>query len=187
MATLIAAALCGSAALAGGVSTPIQEPAIAPLIAAETPNKNWTGGYVGLSYGNVTGDVDLLPTNMEELDDGALTSLFFGYQVQRGSLVYGGELSLNEIDGSDVTGYVGISDIADMSDLKGRIGYAYKSFLLYGLVGYSVGTLNDNGLMWDVDGMNYGLGVDYAVTDNWLLGMEYLVRNVEGGVQIIQT
>jgi outer membrane immunogenic protein len=33
---------------------------------------------------------------------------------------------------------------------------------------------------WDIGGINYGIGVDYAISDNFVIGAEYLIRDLSG-------
>ena len=173
----------GTAAFAGGMTEPETSPAPTPPAPAPAA-MDWTGGYVGLSFGGVTGDIDFNPAPARAMDDGTAAALYGGYMVQRGNLVFGGELALNSVNDTAVTGFVGTSEVTDMTDLKGRLGYASGSFLVYGILGYSFGTYNDligtPGNKWDIDGLNYGVGVDYALTNNWILGAEYLLRDVDG-------
>ena len=71
-----------------------------------------------------------------------------------------------------------------MIDLKGRVGYASADFLIYGVLGYTMSEYSDNttisGGEWDIGGINYGIGVDYAISDNFVIGAEYLIRDLSG-------
>ena len=33
---------------------------------------------------------------------------------------------------------------------------------------------------WDIGGINYGIGVDYVISDNFVIGAEYLFRDLSG-------
>jgi outer membrane immunogenic protein len=181
--TATAIAIAPLAATAGNINEPLI-PTIVPVVQTAPASMDWSGAYVGFGYGSATGDIDFVPTPDRALDDGTIASLFGGYQIQRGALVYGGELAINSVDGSDLTGFAGLAEISEMMDIKGRVGYAAGSFLVYGVLGYSVGTY-DNDIPagddeWDISGQNYGIGVDYAFTSNFIVGAEYLVRDVEG-------
>lgn len=173
------------AALAGSLDEPAAE-APAGVASAPSMQLNWSGAYAGLSLGAVSGDIDFFnPDFARDLDSGTLAGIYGGYQVQRGNFVYGGEFALSKPNDTPVTGFEGTSEIVDpMADLKGRVGYASGKFLFYGVLGYSFGTysnvLGDPAADWDIDGFNYGVGVDYAINDDWLVGAEYLVRDLEG-------
>lgn len=178
-------ALAPLAASAGDLSDAPATPTVAPAIAPAPAAMDWSGAYAGLSYGSVSGDIDFTPTPNQELNSGTLAGVFAGYQVQRGQLVYGGEVAISQPDGTTLPCCVGTSEISDtVFDIKGRVGYAMGDTLLYGVLGYSWGTysnvVGDPNDQWDIDGFNYGIGVDYAITENWLIGAEYLVRDLEG-------
>jgi len=118
-----------------------------------------------------------------DMDDGSLTQLFGGYQVQRGALVYGGELAFGSAQDTVVTGFT-TSQVTDMIDLKGRVGYASADFLIYGVLGYTMSEFDDDttaaGEEYGIGGINYGIGVDYAISDNFVIGAEYLIRDLSG-------
>jgi outer membrane immunogenic protein len=181
--TATAIALVPLAAIAGNIDEPIV-PTIAPVMSAPAA-MDWSGAYVGLGYGSVTGDVDFDPTPDQEMNNGTLTQLFGGYQIQRGALVYGGEIAFGSGSDTALPCCVGFSEVSDqMIDLKGRVGYATGSLLVYGVLGYSMGEYDNiigtPGEQWDISGLNYGIGVDYAFTNNWIVGAEYLVRDLDG-------
>ena len=183
---MAATALAPLMATAGNLETPAPTPAI-PTVAPTTSVMDWSGAYVGLGYGTTSGDLEFsnIPSSFV-FEDGSLPALFGGYQIQRGNLVYGGELSFGQIQDSPISGFAGIAEMTDnIIDLKGRIGYATGSFMVYGVLGYSTGTYTDILTVTpppqaDVSGLNYGIGVDYAVTDNWIVGAEYLTRDLDG-------
>ena len=170
------------AAKAGNLSEPIQ-PSIVPTLAPTSTTTDWSGAYVGLSYGFASGDYDftLLNGDTRDMDDGSLTQLFGGYQVQRGALVYGGELAFGSAQDTVVTGFP-TAQVTDIIDLKGRVGYASVDFLIYGVLGYTMGGYSDDqlGSEWDIGGINYGIGVEYAISDTFVIGAEYLIRDMSG-------
>ena len=181
-ATAAALVLAPFAAKAGNLSEPIQ-PSIVPTLAPTSTTTDWSGAYVGLSYGFASGDYSftLLNGANRDMDDGSLTQLFGGYQVQRGALVYGGELAFGSAQDTVVTGFP-TAQVTDIIDLKGRVGYASVDFLIYGVLGYTMGGYSDDQpvIEWDIGGINYGIGVDYAISDNFVIGAEYLIRDLSG-------
>ena len=78
---------------------------------------DWSGAYVGLSYGFASGDYSFTSAPIRDMDDRSLTQLFGGYQVQRGALVYGGELAFGSAQDTVVTGFP-TAQVTDMIDLK---------------------------------------------------------------------
>ncbi|MDC1379984.1 porin family protein [Octadecabacter sp.] len=169
------------AAKAGNLSEPISR-SIVPTLAPTSTTTDWSGAYVGLSYGFASGDYSFSYID-RDMDDGSLTQLFGGYQVQRGALVYGGELAFGSAQDTVVTGFP-TAQVTDMIDLNGRVGYASCDFLIYGVLGYTMSEYSDNttisGGEWDIGGINYGIGVDYAISDNFVIGAEYLIRDLSG-------
>ena len=178
-ATVAALVLAPFAAKAGNLSEPISR-SIVPTLAPTSTTTDWSGAYVGLSYGFASGDYSFSYID-RDMDDGSLTQLFGGYQVQRGALVYGGELAFGSAQDTVVTGFP-TAQVTDIIDLKGRVGYASVDFLIYGVLGYTMGGYSDDqpGSEWDIGGINYGIGVDYAISDNFVIGAEYLIRDLSG-------
>ena len=117
-ATVAALVLAPFAAKAGNLSEPIQ-PSIVPTLAPTSTTTDWSGAYVGLSYGLASGDYSFTLLNglNRDMDDGSLTQLFGGYQVQRGALVYGGELAFGSAQDTVVTGFP-TAQVTNMIDLK---------------------------------------------------------------------
>ena len=170
-------AMLSTGAIAGNIDTPTADSVIAPPPTSTVTD--WSGGYVGLSYGFASGDYSFTSApSGRDMDDGSLTQLFGGYQVQRGALVYGGELAFGSAQDTVVTGFPN-AQVTDMIDLKGRVGYASGDFLIYGVLGYTMSEYS-NTIKWDIGGINYGIGVDYAISDNFVIGAEYLIRDLSG-------
>jgi outer membrane immunogenic protein len=170
------------AAKAGNLSEPISR-SIVPTLAPTSTTTDWSGAYVGLSYGFASGDYSFTSAPIRDMDGRSLTQLFGGYQVQRGALVYGGELAFGSAQDTVVTGFT-TSQVTDMIDLKGRVGYASADFLIYGVLGYTMSEFDDDttasGQEYGIGGINYGIGVDYAISDNFVIGAEYLIRDLSG-------
>jgi outer membrane immunogenic protein len=175
-----AVAVISVPAYAGGPTTvePDPMPAAAP---APVEAHDWSGPYVGLGYGRGSGDYDVNPGGEFELDSGTARSLFAGYLMQRGALVYGGELAFSKGSGLGAVGFP-TEDVDRIIDLKGRMGVAAGRALFYGALGYSsvkyevpVDT-ND----FTTKGVSYGIGVDVAISNRITVGAEYLNRKTDG-------
>jgi len=174
---VIALALAPMAANAGNLSEPVQIPQITPA----APVIDWSGAYVGLGFGSYAGDASTNDPTLGgqfDLDNGTRSQVFGGYQFQNGSVVYGGELALG-VGGGLSAGGVPIGQLDKIFDLKARLGYAVDSVLLYGVMGYSSAQIDLGFDDFSVSGMNYGIGVDYAVSDNFVVGAEYLMRKLD--------
>lgn len=179
-AALMATIIVPTAAFAGPIEVPHVPP---PVVVA--PAVSWDGFYAGLSYSATTGDIDFIPAPAQALDDGELYSLFAGYRVQNGNLVYGGELGVHVVDEIAVTGFTGVSALdGTFIDARATLGYAFGSLLVYGAVGYSMGTYDDflagTGDEFDLSGYNYGIGAEYQISERFVLGLDYTARMLEG-------
>lgn len=170
-----------SAALAGPVDVaPIQPPVVV------APEVTWDGFYVGLGASMTTGDIDFFtPDVPQALDDGEMFSVFAGYRMQSGNLVYGGELAVSMVDEIAVTGFTGVSALdGTFLDARATLGYAFGSVMVYGAAGYSTGTYNNiigtAGNEWDLTGFNYGIGAEYQISDAFSVGLDYTARDLEG-------
>jgi outer membrane immunogenic protein len=170
---------------AGGIAeqpTPPAMPPVAP-VAAST---DFAGAYAGLAYGHVSGDV----TQTLSLGGGgtAITDFninsdqtygfFAGYNWQRGNLVYGAELAAWAVSAP----VVGPIELTSLTDIRGRVGFATGDALFYGAVGWSWGTWENtiSGFNVGVDGHSLGLGVEYNVTEQLFVGVDYTARSMDG-------
>jgi outer membrane immunogenic protein len=139
---------------------------------------DWSGFYVGVFGGYGFGESDVAGLGTSDLE-GALAGGTVGYNHQIGQWVVG-----IEADG----GWSGIDNEDDnlaydaqidwLSTVRGRVGYAFDNFLVYGTGGAAIGeaTVND-GITEDSDtrvGWAAGGGVEAALTDNISIKGEYL-------------
>ncbi|WP_292291090.1 outer membrane beta-barrel protein [Marivita sp.] len=153
---------------AGGPTGAQPEPMIAePVTVAPTGpmDGDWTGGYAGLSFGELSADID-------DFDDSeAVYGVFGGYDYDFGRFVLGGELDYQA--GEDIA--LGGVEVDDVIRAKLRGGYDFGRTLFYGTVGAAhLGT--DIG---DDTGIVGGVGIEYKVTDQFSVGGEYLAHRFE--------
>jgi outer membrane immunogenic protein len=140
---------------------------------------DWAGAYGGVSINRFGGDVnDSFLTYDYEPD--AVLGAFVGYNLQRGRMVYGGELSYSNT--SMMVNADGDDFLNPVWDLRGRVGYSFGRTLVYGFAGYSRAAMNVNGVVNDatIAGTSYGLGVDFAVSKKVFVGLNYSIRNMSG-------
>ena len=166
-----------TATFAGGPVVVITEPEPMPVVRPAAPVVDWSGPYVGLSYGRSSGDIDFIPTPAQALDSGKALSIYTGYLWQRNAVVYGAELAYTKLKDNTVTG-IPTGEVQNSIDLKGRFGIAANRVLFYGVLGYSMASYDEGGNDWDPAGMNYGVGIDYMMSNRMTLGLEYLARNL---------
>jgi opacity protein-like surface antigen len=169
-------ASAGIPAVAGGIAPVVAEPA--PVVVAPAPIvTDWSGIYGGLSYSKAMGDIDF-GDGSTDFEDGSAPGAFVGYNFQNGAFVYGAELAYQGFNDLKLDGFGG-DGVHDGIDLKGRLGYSAGRALPYLALGYSMAKYDD-GIDDDIDldGVSYGLGLDYLVTDNIFVGAEYLKRDM---------
>lgn len=146
---------------------------------------DWNGPYAGLAIGTVDAEADFELTDQFTFPDSNTFSGFAGALVQSGTLVYGGEIAFGNAPDASLQED---QDLEIYTDIKGRIGYDLGDVLAYGVAGISFATYNETGTDMGVDfdddfdaiGFNFGVGVDYLVTDNIFVGAEYLARRTSG-------
>jgi outer membrane immunogenic protein len=168
----------------------------APAFAADpmaelpmtAPGFDWTGYYAGLQGGYGWGRSDITGTEDPFSASPDLDGGFVGGQVaglwQFDQAVIGGEAELNysSIDGSVELGpgnSVG-TDIQWFGSVDAKAGYAFDRLLVYGIGGIAFAGIETSqnaapgfaktktNVGWTV-----GAGVDYALTDKFVVGAQY--------------
>ncbi|MEL7181860.1 MAG: outer membrane beta-barrel protein [Pseudomonadota bacterium] len=201
VATIGAMALTFGPAFAGNVNEITPEPGLnAPVAPGD-----WAGIYAGAFVGGGTyaGTAQDMGGNaldndgqMVRLDDFAgEAGVVVGYNVQRGSLVYGAELDYaaisfdtEEIYDLDFRQQAGLSSLMS---LRGRVGVAIDQTLIYGTVGYGFASVqacisDDEDAICDPDdnrtavldemlsGLVFGLGLEHRLSDALSVRLDYL-------------
>ena len=176
MTALAAPSLAGGPAIVEAEPMPVYAPAPVAM-------HDWSGAYVGLSYGKTSADIDFSTTGPFDFDDGKVAGIYGGYLVQNGSFVYGGELAYGKVSDTFIPGFSDDDEIEFVLDLKARAGFAANRVLFYGVLGYSKSNYVEPGVTpreFDLDGMAYGLGAELAVSQRFVVGLEYLTRDLSG-------
>ncbi|MBL9053572.1 MAG: porin family protein [Tabrizicola sp.] len=174
----VALALSAGLAMADGPITAPSEPQ--PAAPAPVAAYDWSGPYVGLSYGNTSADIVFSSGASYEFEDGTVAGVYAGYLVQRGAFVYGGELAYGSTSDTIITI---VDEIERALDLKARLGYSANRALFYGVLGYSTARYSESaGIDLDLNGFSYGIGAEFAVSPRFTLGLEYLSRDLSGEI-----
>ncbi|WP_418593952.1 outer membrane protein [Ponticoccus sp. (in: a-proteobacteria)] len=163
----LATGLGSTAAFAGSLDQGYVEPvpvAPAPAPVAVVPDSDWTGGYVGLSYGNLDSQIG------GSSDNGGIYGIHGGYDYDFGNVVLGGEL---EYLGTGDDYSVGGVDVDSMTRAKARLGYDFGNTLVYA----TAGAANIDTSAGSDTGAVGGVGLDYKVTDNFTIGGEALAHS----------
>ncbi len=199
LATLRMAMIALAAATPGLLSTPTLAADLTPETGGGSAAYDWSGVYVGGVLGYNWGKDRLTEYNT---NDGTPRNMAFDYNLdgfsgglktgvnfQSGDFVYGAEadIELTNIQGTfiDDIQHLGRGDdsYAWQASLRGRAGFALDRMMIYGTGGLAaarmknVYTLVPYGISEPIENTHYGwtagAGVDYAVTDNVIAGIEY--------------
>lgn len=167
-------------------------------MAADLPTKaayqavpllyNWTGFYVGIYGGGGWGKHDrsnIAGFNNSYNSTGGLIGATAGYNWQfNNPLVVGleGDIAWASIKGDDggVGGTVDESKYRWLGSVRGRIGYAFNNFLVFGTGGWAFANIDHTNFGPPVDSFNndrsgwtLGGGVEYAFQKNWTARVDY--------------
>lgn len=139
---------------------------------------DWSGFYIGAFGGYGFGESDDAGLGASDLE-GALAGGTVGYNHQIGQWVVGLEAdgAWSGIDNED-DNLAYDASIDWLSTVRGRVGFAFDNFLVYGTGGAAIGEVSTEvGGIEDSDtrvGWAAGGGVEAAVTDNISIKGEYL-------------
>ncbi len=182
----VLSALGAGAALAGNTD-PVIFDDTPEVISQAAPSfgTDWGGAYVGGQLG--WGDVDTSGAGLD--GNGAIGGVHAGYRWDLGSYVIGAELDY-DVTNIDLGANVGQLDSVARAKLKA--GFDGGQVLYYGTLGAAYGDVTVGGAGLSDTGYIVGAGVDYLLTDNWVVGGEVLYHdfgsNFDGsGVEVEAT
>ena len=171
--------LCAGPAMAADLAPYPSEPAAPAQVYLPY---SWTGFYIGAHAGYGFGNVDpkLAGAPLDSFDiNGFVGGVHAGYNYQMNQFVLGVEADadLTSIHGSTFDPVLGATDklsVPWQGSVRGRLGYAWDRFLLYGTGGVAFADAklaggNSKGLV----GWTLGAGVEYAFTDSLSGRVEY--------------
>jgi outer membrane immunogenic protein len=169
-----------------------------PAVAADLPARmvtkapplapafSWTGFYiggnVGYGFGDTTGTGN--PVNYDM--DGVFGGGQIGANYQMGAWVFGIEADYQwaDIKGSGplAPGFVSNTEVERFGTVRGRIGYAWERWMVYGTGGYAFSGRTTASFTpafvpaesQTLSGWAAGVGVEYAFAPNWSAKLEYL-------------
>ncbi len=177
LAFFLAVAVSIGPAFAGGVA-----PA-APVAAAPTTveDNSWSGAYVGVTYSaNAHLDESLETFGFVADFEGDLSGIFGGIRHDFGDIVVGlevaslsGALPRDTVaPGVIVTG--GGPDVR-INRLGAEVGYDFGRILAYGTAGTASAYIEFPTTFTNRQGMFFGVGADFQVFDNLLVGAQWTV------------
>jgi outer membrane immunogenic protein len=150
---------------------------MAPVAAPAYLPFNWGGWYAGLNLGGgIGGDVD-----------GIVFGGQIGYNWQVNQIVFGIETDLQysgQDDSFTLAGRAATQDLDWFGTFRGRIGIAiWDRWLPYftGGLAYGGRSVTVGGVSADKTALGWaiGVGVDYAITQQWSARLEYLHISLE--------
>ena len=146
------------------------------------PAFTWTGFYVGANAGYGWGNVNANGwTNLGDLD-GFVGGGQVGYNYQMGQFVVGLEADLQ---GADLSSGNNLGLLRVKTDyfgtVRARVGVAFDRFMPYVTGGWAYGNVKTSVPLFGIStdrshtgGWALGGGLEYAVTNNIIAGVEYL-------------
>lgn len=174
----------------------------APVLAADLPQApapvfeatpatqqsiDWTGLYVGGHLGWAFGNFDNRTGtgNIDTNANGVTGGVYSGYNFQvTPNVVVGleGDFSLTDLEKSGSNGGLTLKSSSDWNaNVRGRLGYAFDRYLVYGAGGLALADLEVAG-NGDKDsktavGWTLGAGAEAAITDNVTARFEYAYQD----------
>ncbi|TBN48752.1 porin family protein [Hansschlegelia quercus] len=175
------------AGAAGDVALAADMPSYEPAPAVSVPSFSWSGPYVGLQAGYDWFDAKNRANGFSPATkpDGFTVGAYLGYnhQLDNSPLVIGIEADANYSDadahrGTAAFGGGRISNSFDFTGaVRGRVGYAFNRFLVYGAggVAFADPQIKAGGSSDDTIavGWTIGGGVEAALSDNVTARVEY--------------
>jgi outer membrane immunogenic protein len=166
----------------------------ADVIAPEPYVHDWSGVYIGAAAGYVFGgDFPINYDGTYDVDEDFIFGGFAGvnHQFSGSNFVVGFELALQNGFDADAPDTDNDYEVDWIADAKFKLGVAMDEVLLYAFGGVSALSSkaeNDSDGFYDYGegGLNYGLGVDWMVTEQFSFGAEVMGRTIVdsyGGVE----
>ncbi|MCX8510090.1 MAG: porin family protein [Rhodobacteraceae bacterium] len=191
-APALALALLSAPAFAGGLTAAVGEPAVEPS-AAPAVGGDWTGAWVGLNIGSIKSNAkETNPADaFNESHHGTSYGIAAGYDFDLGNWVVGGALSWNkgkmDVVKADPTDPTEVTvKLDNIKRLSVRAGYDLGPALVYASLGTGRVTLSGNGEKASQNIKSIGLGVDYKLSDSWVVGGQILRDQYKDGTESLK-
>jgi opacity protein-like surface antigen len=163
---------------------------VAALVAGSNSvaAQDWSGFYVGVSANSNSGTSPAQPYVYDEgyqMGSDTTGGAFAGYRWNASdSVVMGFEIAMQgtiTVDAPASQAPIDDYSFENLVDAKLSVGTSVGKALIYGFAGMSSGILDSGGDdAYSASGMNYGVGVDYMVSDKFTVGVEFISRNMTG-------
>ncbi|WP_341367172.1 porin [Yoonia sp. BS5-3] len=133
--------------------------------------EDWSGFYIGAQLG--AGEF----VGVGGTEDLSAVGAHVGYMYDFGKFVLGGEFAYNRLDADLAVGTA--NEEYDTAVVKLRAGYDLGKIMPYVVAGSTEFDMSIDGTSADGAGPMVGIGIMYAVGDNFLLGAEYSSSRIE--------
>jgi opacity protein-like surface antigen len=163
--------LMSGAAFAGSPAAPAAEPVVASPAPVVVPSvaRDWTGFYGGGRFG--WGDL-----GRDASGDGVIGGLYLGYLYDFGGWALGVEGGYDAADIDVEAGGATVGSLDEVWRLGVRGGVTTGDIFAYGTAGVARARVSNIG---SENGWYGGLGLEYALDDNWRLGGEVLYHRFD--------
>lgn len=165
-------ALTASAGLASGPEIPVLPPVLEP--AGTDWGGLYFGGFIGVSRGpmyDIGGPYYL--TN-----DSRAAGFMIGYRHDFGNFVGGVEFASTADINMQQAGFP-TWRFLDMADLRAIAGYEFGQALVFASAGATNSRFTSGATVYNYNGWNAGVGVDYLVSDSAFIGAELVHRDLK--------
>lgn len=187
-ATAVALVAFSAQSFAADLPQPVDPVPSATLTPDLVPGFDWTGPYAGatLGWGFGTFSTNSIPTGkFDNNANGVIGGLYSGFNFMLSPNILAGiegDFTLSSLEDRTVVGGVNYKTSSDWnSNVRGRLGYAFDNFLVYGTGGLALADIsaNANGAKDSKLGVGWtlGAGIESAITDNVLLRMDYAYQD----------
>jgi outer membrane immunogenic protein len=171
---LAAVALAGAGFAVSAQAADLPYGSRAPYTVNQPLNAySWAGPYLGGNLGYAWGSVDNNPTK----PSGFVGGVQAGYNWQSGQLVFGAEGDIQATGADDTFAPWKFSN-PWFSTVRGRAGYVFNNFLVYGTGGLAFGELRAETFgrseAHTNAGWTAGVGAEFLFAQNWSAKVEYL-------------
>lgn len=172
LAAALASVAAAPALAADAVVYDPAPPAAAPVVMQAY---DWSGFYLGGQLGYGWGDAEV--TGVGSVDgDGFLGGGHVGYNFALGNVVLGVEA---DYDFANIELEDDLGEIDAIARGKLKVGYALDRALPYLTGGIAHASVDTDLGEFEDTGYALGAGLDYAVTDNVIVGAEYLFHTFD--------
>ena len=191
MRKLTLSLLAFAAVFAAGTANAADLPRKAPPMVVPAPVFSWTGFYIGINGGYGWADTKNGFTEFDNASGGVFgVQGGFNYQFVGSPIVIGIEADYQganiKADGVFLGTLTNV-ELERFGTVRGRLGFGWDRFLIYGTGGWAYAAQTEIGLGFpfflsgsqELSGWAAGAGIEWAFAPNWSAKIEYLHLDLE--------